>query len=113
MVTLTETGREPLMATKKAVIIGFDGDVTTIEYDKKDEYQTFSDAVDGYIEMVSLMGTQLTMYINEEGKLEGQPFNEKATAIFREKFHTPDYIAGNAIFVGAQKHLDKIVSLFG
>lgn len=101
------------MATKQAVIIGFDGDVTTIEYDKKNEYQTFRDAVDGYIEMVSLMGTQLTMYINEEGKLEGQPFNEKATAIFREKFKTPDYIAGNAIFVGAQKHLDKIVSLFG
>lgn len=97
---------------KKAVVISWDGDVRTVEYEKKNELSFLQDTVDGYIQMVALMGTQLTMYVNEEGKLHGMPANSKATSILREKFKTPDYIAGDAVFVGAEKHLDKIVSLF-
>lgn len=97
---------------KQAVVITWDGDVQRVEYDKKNELSFLQDTVDGYIEMVTLAGTQLTMYVNEEGKMEGLPANAKATAIFREKFKTPDYIAGDAVFTGSEKYLDKIVKLF-
>ena len=101
------------MAIKKAVVIGFDTSVEMVDYDKKDEYRFLSDAVDGYIEMVALKGTQLTMYVNEEGKLEGLPFNDIATSIFQAKFGAVDIIMGNAVLVGAQKELDKVMKLFG
>lgn len=100
------------MASKQAVVITPRGDVFTIEYAKANEYDTLSDAVGGYIEMVSLKGTQLTMVLNEEGKLNGFPFNLNATMIFREKFGNVDTIVGNAVFIGAEKWLKEITNRF-
>jgi len=53
------------------------------------ELQAF---VGGYIEAVYLPGG-VVMLVNEEGKLEGLPYNEPATALYG----AGDPIAGNAI----------------
>jgi hypothetical protein len=54
------------------------------------------EAVDGYIEAVRLphIGDDVVLWLNEEGKLRGLPFNAIATGIAAMDF---DYVAGDAI----------------
>lgn len=51
--------------------------------------------VGGYIEMYHI--SDMLMVINEEGKLYGLPYNEKATKLFRESYKTDDFIVGNVL----------------
>lgn len=58
-------------------------------------------AVGGYIEAVDLTypeqdGTWTTMWVNEEGKVNDLPFNQKATEIARPGVH----IFGDDVIVG-------------
>ena len=50
-------------------------------------------AVGGYIEVVSLKGGYI-MVINEEGKLNGLPINQKATDLYG---NPRDHVVGNAL----------------
>ena len=56
--------------------------------------------VGGYIENVG--DGELVMILNEEGKLEGLPRNEKATALAKAKhmIKDTDYIAGDVLIAG-------------
>lgn len=56
-------------------------------------------AVGGYIEAVGLPDGS-TMFLNEEGKLNGLPVNEVATALAREMIQKDDWIAGDVALVG-------------
>jgi hypothetical protein len=66
-----------------------------------DELQTY---VGGYIEIVALKpgNGHATMYINEEGKLKGLPYNPQATKIAVIDDYG-DFIVGNAIVVRQEK----------
>jgi hypothetical protein len=57
-------------------------------------------AVGGWVQAVDLTDT-LTMWLNEEGKLEGLPHNPFAQYLWDNTYgaHT-DYIVGNAVFTG-------------
>jgi len=63
-------------------------------------YDEMVDVVGGYIEGVYLDGA--TAYVNEEGKLQGLPKNEVATALAHahNAIYSDDYIAGNMLIVG-------------
>lgn len=84
----------------KALILHTDNRVE-VEQDTNEfvSYATLSNAVGGYIEAVSLPNG-LTLWVNEEGKLNGLPVNEYATRLFTSAFGAVDIIVGNAIVTG-------------
>ena len=53
----------------------------------------------GYVQAVDLTGT-LTMWCNEEGKLNGSEWNECATAIWHAIYGATDTIFGTVVFTG-------------
>ena len=60
-------------------------------------YATLSRAVGGMIEAVTLP-SGLTLWVNEEGKMNGLPVNDYATRLFDSAFGSGiDIIVGNAI----------------
>lgn len=66
---------------------------------KNGKYYTLEemqDIVGGYIEIIWLDRDDY-MVINEEGKLNGLPFNASATALLRCVRPTDDFIVGNAL----------------
>lgn len=84
---------------KKAVILRTDGTKEVVDF-STDSLSVLQNAVGGYIEAVDL-GDNLTMWLNEEGKLNGLPHNENAQFYFDLRFGPGvDYIVGNAIFTG-------------
>ena len=92
---------------RKALVIGFDESLEVIDLDATgNSYEVLSNAVDGYIEQVSLK-KNLTMFVNEEGKLDGLMTNSIATAIFQAKFGAVDIIVGNAVLTGGIDELGK------
>lgn len=76
----------------------------TIEVEEDTEefvsYATLSRAVGGMIEAVTLPNG-LTLWVNEEGKMDGLPVNDYATKLFTSAFGAGvDIIVGNAIITG-------------
>ncbi len=64
--------------------------------------QALQQLVGGYIEAVS--GDDWTLYLNEEGKLQGLPVNRTATLFLNELipgFAQRDVLVGTVVFVGA------------
>lgn len=51
----------------------------------------------GYVEVVNI-GSKMLLVCDEEGKLKGLPFNEKATYISMLRYHFIDTIVGDVIF---------------
>lgn len=58
--------------------------------------------VGGYIEIIRL-SSQYFMVINEEGKLQNLPYNEKATQLYMGYVSPFDYIVGNAVVLSTQE----------
>lgn len=84
---------------KSAIIIKTTGETEIVDI-ANDELATLQKAVGGYIEAVTL-NDNLTMWLNEEGKMEGLPHNPLAQHFFDLRFGTGvDYIVGNAVFTG-------------
>lgn len=63
------------------------------------QLSTLQKAVGGYIEAVDL-SDNLTMWVNEEGKLNGLPINAIATLLWEKHFGFTDVIVGDVIFTG-------------
>lgn len=69
------------------------------------DYPSVKEAVGGYIELVMLRGDfeGYALYVNEEGKLNGLPINDLATAIWERSFGIyTDIIVGNAVIMSAK-----------
>ena len=60
------------------------------------ELKELQKIVGGYIEVVDLGNEQL-MVVNEEGKINGLPYNYMATQIYRRSTSVLDYIAGDVL----------------
>jgi len=70
---------------------------TDLNYDKIVE-------VVGYpVEVINLNGGAAIMYVCEEGKQKGMPYNEPATKIANASLRGGDYISGTALIVGPMK----------
>jgi hypothetical protein len=86
---------------RKAIVIGFDESLEVIDLDAPEgSLKVLQSAVDGWVQAIDLTAKE-TMWMNEEGKLDGLPPNSIATSIWREIFKgSPDYVAGNAVITG-------------
>ena len=76
-----------------------DGEVLTSTQEHEPTLKQLQGAVGGHIEL--LRTKEGDFFLNEEGKLIGLPYNEKATAFITQ--HVPlmpgDVIVGNALYV--------------
>jgi len=66
----------------------------------QDELALLQKAVGGYIEAVEVTEDGHTLYLNDEGKMNGLPVNETATRMTRGILSPFDLIMGDAVLVG-------------
>jgi hypothetical protein len=84
---------------KKAVIIRTNGTTETIDI-STDTLDKLQGAVGGWVQAIDLSDT-ITMWLNEEGKVEGLPHNETAQWYWDMAFGPDtDYIVGDIVFTG-------------
>jgi hypothetical protein len=96
--TNNSTEKEGLM--RKAVVMGTDESVTVVDLDGPDgTLKVLQTAVDGWVQVVDLTST-MSIWVNEEGKLNGLPYNKIATDIFQRRFGAVDVMVGNAVLTG-------------
>lgn len=86
---------------KTAIKLTTEGKASLIDLTAdSNELLTLQTAVGGYIEAKTLQGGY-TLFMNEEGKLQGLPMNERATEIWLANFPTfPDVIVGDVVIAG-------------
>lgn len=70
----------------------------TVE-DGQSTLDVLQEAVGGYIEAVGV-NDGYTIYLNEEGKLDGLPLNEQATRLTRGILSPFDLVAGDVVLAG-------------
>ena len=71
------------------------------------DLDAYRQIVGGHLELVHFVRPSAGMYINEEGKLNGLPFNHRATALLwahNSAFRGRDVIVGPAFIVGPADH---------
>lgn len=81
------------------------------EFAKLEDYQA---AVGGWIEAVDLPDLGVTIYVNEEGRLNGLPFNSRASFLWW--YHVPEArqkatLVGDAVLVGMPDRRGKVTDL--
>ena len=83
-----------------ALTISVEGKMGHIDSDDLPAMQSF---VGGFVQAIdnNIEGVPFTMYANEEGKIFGLAPNVVATALVDDVIMSGDYIAGNAILLGA------------
>lgn len=96
----------------KTIVVPIEGDVRVEDVSKID-LDYLSGVVGGYIEAVTLRGVKVTMYINEEGKLDGLDVNRRATQLAWAGggIDYSDFIVGNVVLVGAPDTLGNDTGL--
>lgn len=83
----------------KALQVTTAGQVKTLDL-SEDSLATLQAGVGGYIQAIDLT-TSMTMWCNEEGKLNGLPHNPFAQKLWDVAFGADtDYIVGDVVFTG-------------
>lgn len=96
---------------RKAVVIGFDESIEVLDLDApQGSLKVLQDAVDGWVQVVDLAPT-LSIWVNEEGKMNGMPYNGIATAIYQDRFGAVDIIVGNAVLTGGTDRKGETIGL--
>lgn len=85
------------MTTLKVIIIPTDAAPAVAEIEST--LQAFQTVVGGFIEAVPLPDGS-TLWLNEEGKIDGLPFNERATVLTRGILGPTDMVVGNVFITG-------------
>jgi hypothetical protein len=86
---------------KSALFIPVEGEPSLVDIpDSGDgELQELQRLVGGWIEYVPTE-QPITLYCNEEGKIEGLPLNPRATLHFSGLLQVGDYLAGDVVVLG-------------
>lgn len=90
----------------KAMIIPAD-EAQPVRFEELSGLEAMQKVVGGYIELVpmtlNIAGTQheVSLFCNEEGKLEGLPLNRRATQMAGRNLRPGDYLAGDVFLTGA------------
>ena len=84
------------MRTLKAIVVGTDRPPEV--RDVEDDFTTYQKVVGGYIE--GIITGDFTMYVNEEGVLDGLPLNRVATAFIEDATGRGLDIYGPVIILG-------------
>jgi hypothetical protein len=80
----------------KAVRITVEGSVSEID----GEYESIKAAIDGWLEIAPTPGSPFVMLCDEEGKLKGKPFNERANTLADRFRDWEDPLVGDVVLVG-------------
>ena len=82
-----------------AKIYRANGEVETIKPKNGKDFQLeeLQKIVGGYIEIIHLDATNRLMVVDEEGKLKGYSYNEKATELIHNETFLDDFIVGNVL----------------
>jgi hypothetical protein len=109
---------------KTAIKLTTEGKASLIDLSAdSNELLTLQIAVGGLIEAKTLEGNY-TLIMNEEGKLQGLPINERATEIWLANFpNFPDVILGDVVIAGGyddegeqlgldKDYADRLLELF-
>jgi hypothetical protein len=84
---------------KNAVIIKTDGTTEVVDF-STDSLTVLQKAVGGWVQAIDI-SDKLTLWVNEEGKLEDLPHNPRAQQYFDMRFGTgADYVVGDAVITG-------------
>jgi hypothetical protein len=87
--------------TLSAVFIPCSGDIPTEInlLETTDGFRELQSRVGGYVQVIALRGqfAGYELWLNEEGKLNGLPFNSCATLIWEECYGRTDVVVGNAV----------------
>lgn len=81
-----------------AVVIPADG-MPPREVEVED-WRDLGKAVGGWIEIAPTPGAPFTMYVNEEGKINGLPFNARANRLANRYRTWEDPLVGDAVICG-------------
>lgn len=81
----------------KAVVIPVDGMPEEVEVEN---WETLGELVGGWIEIAPVPGAPFTMYVNEEGKIHGLPFNARANTLANRYRTWNDPLMGPAVLCG-------------
>lgn len=88
----------------RAIVIPEDGrdPIVTVMINRQDGGLHHLQAiVDGMVEAVPMRNrSDITAFINEEGKLQNLGRNVRATRLMRHSLHVGDYIAGHLVLTG-------------
>ena len=84
---------------RKAILLDVEGKVSTLDLDFMDSLRILQRAVGGWVQAVDFRD-DLTIWVNEEGKLNNLPINVEATKIWAHFYGNTDFIVGNAVFTG-------------
>ncbi len=84
---------------KTFAIIKTDNTIEICSVDPEKEYDFLSGSVGGYIEQVSFTD-ELTMWVNEEVKLNGLPVNYLATKLWEFYYGPSDVMVGDVVLTG-------------
>ena len=96
---------------RQALKLNVHGETEVVDLDAPEgSLKVLQSAVDGWIEAVDL-SDEMTMWVNEEGKLIGLIRNDMATKMFREVFGNVDVIMGDVVFTGGADDEGETVGL--
>ena len=94
----------------KGLFIGVDGTIETREFTVGESYEVIRNAVNGWIEC-AVVGGEIDLWLNEEGKLIGLEPNPIATALFWDKYgFGTDIIVGD-VFLTAHNDEGETIGL--
>jgi hypothetical protein len=83
---------------KQALVITTAGEMSVIDI-ADNELSTLQGKVGGWVQAVDLNDT-LTLWCNEEGKLEGLPVNRYGTELWESVYGKTDIIVGDIVLTG-------------
>ena len=85
----------------KALVVKTTGEKEVVEFSNENALSVLQAGVGGYIEMVSL-SEELTLWVNEEGKLVDLPHNFFGQFLWDNflPVHQEDYIVGDIVLTG-------------
>jgi hypothetical protein len=92
------------MSTKQVIVITPEHEVSVQQMPSTspDEYNFLNTAVAGWIQAVALTDDLegITLWVNEEGKLDNLPYNPLATLLWEMSYGFTDVICGTAVLTG-------------
>lgn len=76
----------------------------------EDSLSKMQAVVDGYVQCVDLT-EQVSLWCNEEGKMNGLPVNRVGTSMWIEQYGETDIIVGNIVLTGGADDEGELLSL--
>jgi hypothetical protein len=84
---------------KLAITLNAEGEAREVELQEEGQLEQLQGVVGGWVQAVDFTDN-LTIWVNEEGKLVGLPINPMATFLWEKYFGLTDFICGDVIFTG-------------